>query len=483
MWSCRLRQALVSLGPVFSAFGLYLSSRADLLPIADCLELAMIPESRPATPQERVREMIEHEFGCALDTLYSFFDLRPFELHLMHQSHRAVLRSGEAVTVKLVSPELDEQVNCDLEALSMMIHVLSSTKISLPLIENAVYDFSQNSLRSRNMLLELKNRLLTFQSIDGIGLDSILESIHSDKRQICKSRYQEIESNANELGQRLYDLWLRQVLLGRQFPVEINPEHIILLSNNQFSYTGGVFLNLSSETRKNLWNYLIAASTGVPDQACFYLLREVQSEEQAINEEKIRYRFREIVPFRDSHGSNNLGSDNLIDYLLIHWRLLSEHGLQLSPQLVGFYRGLVKTDAWVRQLSSHGDPLLDALQNVRVMVIMRQYQEMIAFGQASENIDKYLAAFMELPQQLNSALIFFNKTWSDQQTEDWTRNSDQVEKNTRAAFIALILFLFSFVLLSHYLMASMGENIWFNGLCVFIVMIIGALLLRIMMQS
>src|SRR5574340_117210 len=35
-----LRAALVSLGPVFAEFGRYLSSRIDLLPRRDCLELA-----------------------------------------------------------------------------------------------------------------------------------------------------------------------------------------------------------------------------------------------------------------------------------------------------------------------------------------------------------------------------------------------------------------------------------------------------------
>src|ERR671910_95398 len=41
----RLRETLVELGPLFASFGRYLSSRIDLLPRRDCLELAAIPDS------------------------------------------------------------------------------------------------------------------------------------------------------------------------------------------------------------------------------------------------------------------------------------------------------------------------------------------------------------------------------------------------------------------------------------------------------
>src|SRR5688500_17763493 len=46
----RLREALIELGPVFAAFGRYLSSRIDLLPRRECLELAAIGDGAEALP-------------------------------------------------------------------------------------------------------------------------------------------------------------------------------------------------------------------------------------------------------------------------------------------------------------------------------------------------------------------------------------------------------------------------------------------------
>ena len=63
MQTQRLRQALEALGPVFSAFGLYMASRVDLLRVHDRLELAAIADWAEATPDATVRELIARETG------------------------------------------------------------------------------------------------------------------------------------------------------------------------------------------------------------------------------------------------------------------------------------------------------------------------------------------------------------------------------------------------------------------------------------
>ena len=64
--SRRLRLALENLGPIFSSFGLYMSTRADLWPIGDCLELAAIPDSAAAMSTNSVRELLTEEVDCRI---------------------------------------------------------------------------------------------------------------------------------------------------------------------------------------------------------------------------------------------------------------------------------------------------------------------------------------------------------------------------------------------------------------------------------
>src|SRR5262245_42153793 len=59
----RLRFALERLGPVFAAFGRYLASRPDLLPLADCLELRQIEEPVEPLPLDVVQTLLENGAG------------------------------------------------------------------------------------------------------------------------------------------------------------------------------------------------------------------------------------------------------------------------------------------------------------------------------------------------------------------------------------------------------------------------------------
>ena len=96
---CRLRLALEDLGRVFSAFGLYLSSRVDLLSAEDCLELAAIEDRTAAAPTATVRELLSRELGRSPDEVYAGFEVEPLESRLLFQTHRARLHDGRAVVV------------------------------------------------------------------------------------------------------------------------------------------------------------------------------------------------------------------------------------------------------------------------------------------------------------------------------------------------------------------------------------------------
>jgi len=101
----RLRSALEGLGPVFVSFGLYLSTRVDLLAARECLELASLVDRAEASPTDAIRSLITQELGCSPEDAYLAFEENPFASSLLYQQHRAWLKDGQAVTVKLLHPE------------------------------------------------------------------------------------------------------------------------------------------------------------------------------------------------------------------------------------------------------------------------------------------------------------------------------------------------------------------------------------------
>ena len=95
--SRRLRLALESLGPTFSAFGLYMASRVDLFSTKNCLELAAIRDRGEVRSAATIKALVRHELGCEPEKAFTAFEESPFESRLLFQSHRARLRDGTAV--------------------------------------------------------------------------------------------------------------------------------------------------------------------------------------------------------------------------------------------------------------------------------------------------------------------------------------------------------------------------------------------------
>jgi predicted unusual protein kinase regulating ubiquinone biosynthesis (AarF/ABC1/UbiB family) len=495
---------LEALGPVFSAFGLYMASRVDLLLVHDRLELAAIADWAEATPSTTVRELIARETGCSLEGVYSVFEDEPCASQLLFQSHRARLSDGKTVMVKVVHPELQEYLECDLELLAVLKNACASMAWRGTALEDAIADFRRTLQWQIDLLSEVKvfemlardaqefeilkvpmvykelssSQMLTIEHLPGTPLGEMITAY--EKTEIGHSLvvFEDMGMEPYTLARRLCVVWLRQALLGKQFPVELRPEDVMLLPNKQIAFTGGVFASSPSDAQKNLWHYVMATSTEAPDRACSYLLREIEQKGRPIDEDELRYRFREIVPFRDGGWRGSSDSSSLTEHLFVHWKLLSERGLRPQRHLLYFYRGLFQTLACVRRFAPDNDPLLEGLQDVRTIMMLEQFQEMLELHALSDRLDKYGTVMMELPPKFDHALTLMAESYARLPLQGATTTQYRGQHNSSAVVIALLLMLAAVVLLSHHLATSAIAGGWVERGSALAFVVLGALVLR-----
>lgn len=113
----RIRLALSELGPTFIKLGQMLSTRADLIGPVLAKELSMLQEDAPADSFEAARGIVEAELGQPLAELFADFDARPLASASIAQVHRAQLRDGAAVVVKVQHAGIEARVRTDLDIL------------------------------------------------------------------------------------------------------------------------------------------------------------------------------------------------------------------------------------------------------------------------------------------------------------------------------------------------------------------------------
>ncbi|MBC9226520.1 AarF/ABC1/UbiB kinase family protein [Aeromicrobium sp. 636] len=111
---------LEKMGPTFIKLGQLLSTRFDLLPASYTTALERLQDEVEPIDFDTVREVVETELGATLKERFSDFDVKPLAAASLGQVHRAVLRNGREVVVKVQRPHVRELVREDMKVLGRL---------------------------------------------------------------------------------------------------------------------------------------------------------------------------------------------------------------------------------------------------------------------------------------------------------------------------------------------------------------------------
>lgn len=118
-----LRWSFTRLGGTFVKIGQVASTRADLFSRGVIEELRLLQDRVPPFSPRRVRAILERQLGAPLETVFRSFTRTPVAAGSIAQVHRAVLRDGTAVAVKVLRPGVRARVRRDALLLLWLAHV------------------------------------------------------------------------------------------------------------------------------------------------------------------------------------------------------------------------------------------------------------------------------------------------------------------------------------------------------------------------
>lgn len=481
----KLRLALCDLGPIFSLFGRYLATRVDLLPAGDCLELEAISDDATPMPYENVRQLIQRETGFTPEEVFLSFESTPYESHLLHQLHHARLQSDMPVVVKLVRADAISQWLSDLELLELIETTIGGRARGM-VFRGAIADFAA-TLRQQMDLTHEAKALETLardaEDLDMLRVPQILRELSSTSvltiEHLPDMRLRDSNSILDRPGvaRLVCSVWLRQALMGHIFPVEPRAANIAVISDKQVAFTGGAFSSLPSDSQSNLWNYLIASAGDNPDHACSCLLKEMRAYGPSGAGEDLRHRFRQVVPFRDTGWYTDDNKNHVVEHLVVHWQAATECGYVPQSYLASFNRGLFAVTRVAQQLSPETDPLLEGLQEARLLESVARMREMLSLQRLGDHADRYAALLMAMPQRLDQALTLASEGTARVKLHVPENVSQQRQKNSIAIMTALLLLLAAVAFALPRVTSSFVGNDWAGRINAVAFIACGALLL------
>ncbi|HHP7231048.1 MAG TPA: ABC1 kinase family protein [Xenococcaceae cyanobacterium] len=122
-----LRNILVELGPVYVKLGQLLSTRPDILPGKYVEALTDLQANVPPVPWNGVEQLIEQELGQPISNVFSRIEETAIAAGSIAQVHRAILKQGKQVALKVQRPGIDIVVAQDIALIRNLAELVALT--------------------------------------------------------------------------------------------------------------------------------------------------------------------------------------------------------------------------------------------------------------------------------------------------------------------------------------------------------------------
>lgn len=143
-----LRNILVDLGPVYVKLGQVLSTRPDLLPPEYINELTALQAEVPPVPWEDVEVVIRQQIRRPMEDVFETVNPQPVAAGSIAQTHRATLKDGREVALKVQRPGIEITVEQDIGLIRSLAELVSLTKVGHYYDLKALAEEFANALRA-----------------------------------------------------------------------------------------------------------------------------------------------------------------------------------------------------------------------------------------------------------------------------------------------------------------------------------------------
>ncbi len=247
----RLRKVLEELGGTFVKLGQMLSLRYDLLPKEYCDEFAKLQDNVKPMPFRFVKQIIESELGGSLNRIFKEFDEKPIASASIGQVHKAKLKTGEMVAVKVQRPGLYELFSADTKLLHSLAKMLNRRypEVKEYNLDNLINEFETYSKKELDYMLEARNIEIfhnNFKNDNHVSIPKVYWEL-TTKKIITMSYvtgvkisdvadFAKYRSNMKTTANNVFNAMLDQIFDYRVFHADPHPGNILLMENNKIAF-------------------------------------------------------------------------------------------------------------------------------------------------------------------------------------------------------------------------------------------------------
>ncbi|MDE2589299.1 MAG: AarF/ABC1/UbiB kinase family protein [Patescibacteria group bacterium] len=259
----RIRKTFQTLGPTYIKLGQMLSSRPDIVGVELAAELRNLLDTQPAVPFAEIEKILTDELHIPSKQVFIRINKKPLATASIGQVHKAVLKNGDVVAIKIQPKGIAKSIFKDLQTLKKATQLLDfilgkkglkfsyayrefATWITSELdfkIEGRTIDhFTVSMAQTEGIIIPqvywqyTTSLVLVTTFIEGYTLNQLLKFMRTQRVSTLTQLHLSFAIDADILIHRLIHAFVKQLLVDRYFHADLHPANLIITPGNNIAF-------------------------------------------------------------------------------------------------------------------------------------------------------------------------------------------------------------------------------------------------------
>ncbi len=357
-----LRLAIEEAGPTFIKLGQILASRDDIIPKEYCDELSHLRNQVKPMSYDKVLEILDREYKGTTFEIFSSIDEIPIGSASIAEVHKAVLKDGTEVVIKIQRENIYELMAMDVRLLKKIVSILKLDKVfdSIFNFNDIIDEMFETAKEEMNFLIEASHTEEFYEknkNVLYIRSPKVYKEYTTSKSLVMEymdgiriNDYASLEKNGydrDEIGKKLAANYIKQALDDGYFHADPHVENL-KIKNGKIIYLDFGMMGRLSRRDRDLLSKCIMAIIKDDVTEVSHILLAFGKTRGPIDHMVLKNDIKRVI---EKNKTQDISDIDIKDFMNDFLVMLSNNHISLPKDVTMLMRGIIVLEGVLRSVS------------------------------------------------------------------------------------------------------------------------------------